>query len=164
VADDRLGGQLDERELLSGFLDWYRGVAEHKVDGLSRAQASEPLTPSGLSVLGVIRHLAWVERLWFRWYFAGEDVPPRRGDDNSASFALEADDTVPSVRAAYLAETQRARAITGRASLDDRSAREHDVYGSVSLRWVLVHMLEETARHAGHLDLMRERLDGRTGD
>jgi hypothetical protein len=164
VADGGLGGQLDERELLSGFLDWYRGVAEHKVDGLSRAQAIEPLTPSGLSALGVIRHLAWVERRWFRWYFAGEDVPLPRGDDTSATFRLEADDTVASVVAAYRAETGRSRAIAGQASLDDRSARAHDLYGSVSLRWVLVHMLEETARHAGHLDLMRERLDGRTGD
>lgn len=164
MADRRLGGQGGERELLSGFLDWYRAVAEHKVEGLSRAQASEPMTPSGLSALGVVKHLAWAERLWFRWYFAGADVSLHPGDDNSVTFRLDDDDTVPSVVAAYRAETQEAWAITNGAPLDELSAREHELFGAVSLRWVLVHMLEETARHAGHLDLMRERLDGRTGD
>jgi hypothetical protein len=163
VAGGALGSQSGERELLTGFLDWYRGVIEAKVGGLSLAQAREPMTPSGLSVLGTIKHLAWVEQLWLRWRFAGEDVPLYTGGDNAVTFRLDAADTVESVLADYRREVERGRVIAA-AALEDVSAREHPVFGYVSLRWVLVHLLEETARHAGHLDLMRERIDGRLGD
>ena len=164
MSDGGLGGQSGERELLAGFLDWYRSVIERKAEGLTLHQASEPMTPSGLSVLGIVKHLAWVERLWLQWRFAGDNASLDPARDNSVTFRLDATDTIESVLAEYRRQIERGRAIAAQASLDDVSAREHDLFGHVSLRWVLVHLLEETARHAGHLDLMRERIDGRTGD
>jgi Protein of unknown function (DUF664) len=165
-VEDSLGVRRDERETLQGFLDWYRAVVEHKVDGLSLAQATTVMTPSGLCPLGVVKHLGWVERGWFRDVFLGEDVEAIDVDgDNSAEFAIGAEDTVDSVVAFYRSEVAQARRIVAEASsLDDLSATSRELGGHVSLRWIMVHMLEETARHAGHLDVMREKLDGRTGD
>ncbi len=124
------------------------------------------MTPTGLSALGILKHLGWVERGWFREIFAGEDVQSIDEDgDNSAEFAISDDDTVESVIAFYRAEVEEARRITREApTLDGLSARQTDYGEHVSLRWVMVHMLEETARHAGHLDLIREEIDGRVGD
>ena len=164
MTDGALGSQGDERETLAGFLDWYRSVVERKAEGLTLAQASEPRTPSGLSVLGIVKHLAAVERLWLQWRFAGEDVAADPGGAGPATFRLDRADTVESVVADYRHECELGRAIAAQAPLDALSVREHDLFGHVSLRWVLVHLLEETARHAGHLDLMREAVDGRTGD
>ena len=164
MTDEAFGGQADERELLTGFLDWYRAVAGRKVDGLSLSQASQPMTPSGLTALGVVKHLTWVERLWFQWRFAGADVELYQGPDNAPTFQLDASDAVAAVLADYEAATDASRAVTAAAALDDVAARPHPIFGPVTLRWVLVHLLEETARHAGHLDVMREALDGRTGD
>jgi uncharacterized damage-inducible protein DinB len=164
VADEAFGGQADERELLTGFLDWYRAVTARKVDGLSLAQASRPMTPSGLTVLGVVKHLTWVERHWFQRRFAGAHVQLYEGPDNAPTFGLDASDTVATVLADYDTAVQESRAVAAAAALDDVAARPHPIFGAVTLRWVLVHLLEETARHAGHLDVMREALDGRTGD
>jgi hypothetical protein len=165
VADDSLGGQAPERELLTGALDWYRAVVIRKVEDLSFEQATRVLTTSGLSPLSIVQHLAWVECVWFRWRFAGEDVSIfTGGSDNSVTFALHAGDVVESVVASYRDAADQARRIVDGAGLDDVSVRESTLHGHVTLRWLLVHLLEETARHAGHLDLMREQLDGRTGD
>lgn len=163
---DVLSTRADERETLTGFLDWYRAVVASKLDGLSLDDAVKVLTPSGLSALGVVAHLAWAERVWFRWRFAEEDVDiALSGDDNDESFTLGPDDTVESVVAIYRDENERARTIvSAAASLDAVAPRESRHHGIVSLRWILVHLIEETARHAGHLDIMREQLDGRTGD
>ncbi len=160
-----LGTQSPERELLTGFLDWYRTIVEQKVEGLSLAEASRQLTPSGLSALGVVKHLGWVEYYWFRYVLVGEDVaaPPRVNDDNAIQFRIEPEDTMDSVLTFYREQCEHARHITSAKSLDDVGVRQSRVADFVSLRWVLVHMIEETARHAGHLDLMREQLDGRTG-
>ena len=166
MDDDALGARGGEVETLSGFLDWYRDVVEHKVDGLTLDQARTVRTPSGLSPLGVVQHLAWVERGWFRDVFSGEDVEAIAPDgDDAAEFAVGEEDTVDSVLAFYRAEADHARRVVdASASLDVLSAKATDFHGYVSLRWILVHMLEETARHAGHLDLMREAIDGSTGD
>jgi hypothetical protein len=100
--------------------------------------------------------------LWFRWRFAGEDVEVA---DSETTFGIDAGDTVDAIVASYLDECERARAIVAAApSLDASSVRAAPFYGTVSLRWTLVHLIEETARHAGHLDIIRERIDGRTGD
>lgn len=163
MNDDVLGVRRPERELLTGFLDWYRQVIANKVEGLTLEQASTVMTPTGLSPLGIVKHLTWVEAAWFRDTFAGEPV----GDEvsNPDSFRLTADDTVESVVAGYHDECAHSRRISDAApSLDAHSAQTAKIRGHVSLRWILVHMLEETARHAGHLDFMRETLDGRTGD
>jgi len=164
--EDSLGVRRGERETLEGFLDWYRAVVERKLEGLAPDDAKRVMTPTGMSPLGVLKHLGWVERGWFRETFAGEDVEAIDIDgDNSAEFATGRDDTVDSVIAFYRAEVEQSRRIcSGAPSLDDVSARETSYREQVSLRWILVHMLEETARHAGHLDLMREELDGQVGD
>jgi hypothetical protein len=165
-VEDTLGVRRNESETLGGFLDWYRAVVERKVDGLTLDQARTVRTSTGLSPLGVVKHLGWVERGWFREIFAGEDVETIDGeDDNSAEFAIGADDTVDSVLAFYRTEVDNSRrVVAGSSSLDDLSAKATKFREKVSLRWILVHMLEETARHAGHLDLMRESIDGKTGD
>jgi uncharacterized damage-inducible protein DinB len=157
-----LGTHAGERELLTGFLDWYRAVVEHKVSDLSLEDASRIMTPTGLSPLGIVKHLGDVERRWFQLRFAGEDVAILRDDD--ADFRIDTDDTVASILEFYRAAARESRRITEGASLDDVSESESPHYGYVSLRWILVHMIEETARHAGHLDLMREQIDGKTGD
>jgi Protein of unknown function (DUF664) len=163
MSDDVLGVRRPEREMLTGFLDWYRQVVANKVEGLSLEQASAVMTPTGLSPLGIVKHLTWAEAGWFRDTFAGEPVGGEVS--NPDSFRLTRDETVESVVAGYHAECAHSRRITDATpSLDDLSARAGEIRGHVSLRWILMHMLEETARHAGHLDLMRETLDGRTGD
>ena len=166
MVDDLLRVRSDERSTLVGFLDWYRAVVEHKITGLSRDQATTVMTPSGLCPLGVVKHLGWVEQGWFRETFAGEDIEMiTDGWDNSPEFVIDPEDTVESVVAFYRTEADHARWLVAAApSLDVLSAKPADVRGHVSLRWIIIHMLEETARHAGHLDLMREQIDGRTGD
>lgn len=152
--------------MLTGFVDWYRAIIERKVRGLTLTDASRALTATALSPLGVIKHLGWVEYSWFRYTFAGEDVepPPREDDDNAIQFRIGPGDTVDSVMNFYRSEGEHARRVTAAAaSLDDLGARASRFMGIVSLRWILVHMIEETARHAGHLDLMREAIDGQTG-
>lgn len=157
-----LGAVGSEAEILTGFLDWYRSVAVRKVEDLPRAAAVAAATPTGLSALGIVKHLASVERMWFRWRFAGEEADVA---DAETTFAVDRDDTVDGIVAAYREEAEHARGIVARApSLDALSVRPAPFYGIVSLRWTLVHLIEETARHCGHLDIIRERIDGRTGD
>lgn len=166
MADSKSVVQADERDSLNGFLDSYRGVIERKLDGLSLTDASQQLTPSGLSVLGVVRHLGWVEHYWFRHCFAGESVapPPREGNDNAIQFRIEPGETVVSILDFYKSEIIHSREVTVAADLlEALSVRENPRFGRVSLRWILIHMIEETARHAGHLDIMREMIDGETG-
>jgi hypothetical protein len=149
--------------MLAGFLDWQRAVVVHKVEGLPTAQASTTMTPTGLSPLGVVAHLAAAEVGWFVETFAGEPVDPAWEDHGS--FRLRSEDTVDSIVAEYCSCCDRSRTIAASAaSLDALSAKSDEFHGRVTLRWVLVHMLEETARHAGHLDIMREAIDGKTGD
>ena len=160
-----LGGQFDERNLLDGFLDWYRGVVENKVGGLALEDATRVMTPTGLSPLGIVKHLGDVEQSWFRQRFAGEEVELPGDDDSHAAFRIDPGETCASVLAFYRESVEHSRRIVNGSSLDALSAGDvHALYGRVSLRWIMVHMLEETARHAGHLDLMREQIDGRTGD
>ena len=162
MTTDHLGGRLDERGLLIGFNDWYRGVIVNKVDGLSLEDATRVMTPTGLSPLNIVGHLAACEIGWFFEKFGGGEIDPFW--EPYGEFQLQGDETVESVLALYGEACARSRAVVqGAETLDDLSALPHDVWGHVTLRWVLLHMLEETARHAGHLDLMREQLDGHTG-
>jgi len=161
-ADDTLGVRLPEREMLAGYTDWGRESIVNKLKGLSLEDASRVMTPTGLSMLGVVKHLEWAECGWFRDTFAGEPIGWEV--TNEESFAITPTDTVESVVAAYREECAHSRRITDAAgSLDDLCARPDEFYGSVTLRWIVLHMLEETAQHAGHLDIFREQIDGRTG-
>ncbi|MFV2084967.1 DinB family protein [Micromonospora sp. LOL_021] len=159
----RLG---DERATLAGFLDWHRRTLELKCGGLDPQQlARRSVQPSALSLLGLVRHLADVERYWFRQVMAGEDAPPRfysqtaPNDDFDGSVADPA--AVTQAWKAWREEIQYAeRFVADAAGLDVTGS---DRRGPISLRWVLTHMIEEYARHNGHADLLRECIDGAVG-
>jgi uncharacterized damage-inducible protein DinB len=153
----------DERATLTGFLDYQRGIVLRKVADLDEDGLRRPMTPSGLTLLGMLKHLAYVEGWWFRSVFAGEDVPfPWSDDDPDADWRAEPDETPVEIEALYRDECDRARAIVAEASLDDTVVSPRG--NTLSLRWILAHMIEETARHLGHADIIREAIDGATGD
>jgi uncharacterized damage-inducible protein DinB len=159
--------QGDERDTLVGFLRWQRETLEMKCAGLdARALARRAVEPSALSLLGLVRHLADVERAWFRRVLAGRDDPPlfySDADLNDDFDGAAADPAlVDEAWAAWRDEVAFAEQF-----VEARDLREtgHDPrYGPVSGRWVLVHMIEEYARHNGHADLLRERIDGAVGE
>ncbi|MFF5225828.1 DinB family protein [Dactylosporangium sp. NPDC000521] len=160
------GGSLvaDERTLLEGFLDWQRAVLVGKCTGLTGEElAQRSCPPSTLSLLGLLRHVTDVEREWFHTRFRGTPVPflYRRADAKDAAFD-EADGA--SAEADYdrlVAQWQSSRAAVADASLDD--AFEDELRGPMSLRAVHLHLIQEYARHNGHADLLRQRIDGETG-
>jgi hypothetical protein len=111
---------------------------------------------------GVVKHLTGVERFWFSIDFAGADLPwPWPDEDPHGNFPLAADDTLVQIVAGYAEECERSRRAIADAGLDDL-ARGPDM--TFTLRYALAHMIEETARHCGHLDLLRESIDGLTGE
>lgn len=149
---------------LGAWLDFYRATLIGKCEGLTEEQLrTATVPPSPLTLLGLLRHLAAVERQWFRIVLAGEDVEKLHGIEDGTGhdggFALD-DTGFDEARVAWTAEVEHARRIC--AELDP------DATGSlggapVSVHWVLTHMIAEYARHCGHADLVRERLDGSTG-
>ncbi len=151
-----------EKETLLGLLDENRAVMVWKLDGLSEEDARRAMVDSGTSLLGVVKHLAWVERWWFSHVFAGEEVDfPWNDDDPDADFRIEDDESIASITSLYEDAVAHSNGIIAAADLDAVAARE--VRGKRSLRWILGHMVEETARHAGHADIVRELIDGTTG-
>ncbi len=155
----RVGG---ERELLCAMVDYQRSVLIRKVGGLDEDDLRRTMTPTGLTLLGLVKHLAYIERYWFQEVFAGEPVAfPWSDDDPNADWRPEPGESAQEIVALYLQEAERSRQISAAAELETMSAHP-DV--AVSHRWVLLHMLEELARHLGHADLMREQIDGATGD
>jgi len=146
--------------MLAGFLDANRREVIRRVEDLDRTTASAVGTSTGLTLLNIVQHLAWCEHAWFEHHLLGS--PWCRIDDD-ASFALLPDDTVASVLGRYRAICDRSRATAASLPLDTLTAVPHAYFGTVDLRWVLVHMIEETARHAGHQDILREQTDGITG-
>jgi uncharacterized damage-inducible protein DinB len=153
----------NERELLTAFLDFERDTVLWKLSGLTEAQLRAPRTPSGMSLLGLVKHLAYVERNWFRIRFLGEPlIVPWRSGDPGGDFRVGLSDTPESVVRFYVEEIAHARRIVAETESLDEIAADPD--RPVSLRWILIHMIEETARHTGHADLMREATDGQTGE
>lgn len=152
----------DERELLTASVDYQRAVLLRKVGGLDEDDLRRVLTTSGLTLLGLVKHLAYVERYWFQVVFFGEDVHlPWSDADPDADWRPEPGESAPEIVALYLTESGRSREIAGAADLDAMSAHAGV---QVSMRWILLHMVAELARHLGHADLMREQVDGATGD
>ena len=155
----------DELATLLGFLDYQRATLAGKCEGLSPEQLrlrADP--PSNLSLLGLVRHLAEVERGWFRQGIAGEDIADIWCSDQSRDADLDEVDTAEVAPAfqAWQAEIDAAQVIATTTPLDATMVhRSGDV---ISLRWVLVHMIEEYARHNGHADLLREHIDGVKGE
>jgi uncharacterized damage-inducible protein DinB len=155
-------GVASEREVLASFLDFHRGVVVRKVADLSISAAHARHVPSDTTLAGLLRHLAVTERQWFQQVLSGHQAPAGEGpDDPDASWSVGAQDTVADLVAAYQLECERSRAAAAAHDLDQ--AVPHPALGEVSLRWIYVHMIEETARHAGHADILRELTDGTTG-
>ncbi|MGW0625639.1 DinB family protein [Streptomyces sp. NPDC002758] len=155
--------RASEKETLHASLDRHRDAVLWKLEGLDDEQLRRPMTPSGTNLLGLVKHLGSVEYGWFVGSFGGEVEPlwfdPYKGEDMSVG----PDETTEQIVSFYgRARAAADRTITGHPL--DALGRPDWRDTSVSLRWVLVHMLEETARHAGHMDIVRELIDGVTGD
>ena len=154
--------EADERTMLEGWLEYHRATLAMKCDGLSDEQLrTRSVPPSTLSLLGLVRHMGGVEYNWFRFWLAGEDPnPPFDGDED---FEVEGADVAEAFNF-WRGECDHARKVLATfASLDDVGAGQ-TVGAGISVRWTLVHMIEEYARHNGHADLLREAIDGTTGD
>jgi hypothetical protein len=155
----------DEREMLTSFLDFQRATLAVKCAGLpAELLRVQPVPPSGLSLLGLVRHMAEVERNWFRPVLEGARMSTifAPGFDPEPAFSDVAGASVTEAFTAWEAECAHARdLVAGAPSLDVTGDR--DGLGRFSLRWILIHLIEEYARHNGHADLLRERLDGATG-
>ncbi|GAA1352719.1 DinB family protein [Catellatospora bangladeshensis] len=155
----------DELRLLTDFLGFLRITAVSKVEGLDRERAAATPIPTSpvVSALGVLKHLTAVERWWLSIEAGGAELPSLWGADADASWQLHDEDTVESVVAEYRAEWElSAKALAGLAA-GDRTRGDHDGRGR-TVRWVLAHLVQETARHVGHLDLLRELADGAKGE
>jgi hypothetical protein len=159
-----------ELELLTQYLDYQRETMLMKTDGLTREQLAQPLPPSTLTLGGLLNHLALVEDSWFEERFVGApEREPWAGVDWDADpdweFRTAADLEPEQVRDRYRQACDRSRAVVAAATgLDQLSVVPRRDGSFFSLRWVLLHLLEETARHAGHADLLREAIDGTVGE
>jgi uncharacterized damage-inducible protein DinB len=152
-----------EKESLRVALDRHREAVLWKVEGLGDADLRREMTPSGTNLLGMVKHLGAVEYGWFCETFGREIEPlPFDDQDPDADLRVRPDETTEDVLAFYA----RARAAADQA-LDELDLEDTGTawFGeTVTMRWVLIHMVEETARHAGHFDILRELIDGLTGD
>jgi uncharacterized damage-inducible protein DinB len=154
-----------ERVQLDAWLDFYRATILEKCDGLNAAQLKErPVTSSRLSLLGIIRHMTFVEQVWFESTFAGRDITEyyKTEGDRDADFNDLDDTAVENVFILYGQVTDLARELSAGHDLDEMAAKPRRGR-DVDLRWILIHMIEEYARHCGHADLIRELIDGATG-
>ncbi|MEU5845632.1 DinB family protein [Saccharopolyspora shandongensis] len=152
----------DERTALLSFLQRQRDLVVWKVSGAPDAVLRAVATPTGLTLPGLVRHLTNVERSWFRRVFAGETglVFDWSDDDPDGDLKVPDEVSVAELLAEYVAESRRCdEVVRAAASLDDVSALR-----DLSLRWVLLHLVEETARHLGHIDVLREQADGFVGE
>ncbi len=154
-----------ERELLRSFLDYHRATLAWKCDGLTDEQLRErSMPPSTLTLLSLVRHMAEVERTWFRKVIAGEDITLVWSPENDYQVAYDATGaTRAEAFAAWQAEVEHARRIEREAESLDVVARNKRWDQDVSLRFVMLHLIHEYARHNGHADLLREGVDGVTG-
>ncbi|MFE2600478.1 DinB family protein [Streptomyces sp. NPDC059396] len=158
-----------EREMLEGWLEYHRETLAVKCAGLDDARLRETsVPPSDLNLLGLVRHMAEVERGWFRNTLADEKAGPiyYTDADQDGDFHPGPDDTWDEAYATWQAEIARARELAAPHALDDFGAgrRTRTTGEPYNLRWIYTHMIEEYARHNGHADLLRERIDGATGD
>jgi len=154
----------DERAALSAWLDSQRATILWKMDGLDDEQLRRVMVPSGLSLLGLVKHLTYAEHVWFvvRLEASGEAPLFQSPDDPDLDFHPQPDETTDAIVAGYKRICDRSRAIL--ASVESLDTTFVDPKrGTMSVRWLMNHMIEETARHAGHADIMRELIDGATG-
>ena len=154
----------DERTSLEAFLDNHRATVVLKVAGLPDELARRRLVASRSTVAGIVQHLAAAERYWFRGRLLGDGwTYPGWDADEDADFDVAGTTTLAEVVMDYELACAESRAVAADLSLDALAAVRGEGGDYVSLRWILLHMVEETARHNGHLDVLRELLDGATG-
>lgn len=156
-------------ELLTGYLDYYREAVLRKLDGMSEHDLRHSGLPSGWVPLALLKHLAYVERRWMRWGFTAEQVDEPWGDHepDSDQWRLDPDDTLASLTTFLHEQGARTAEIVAGASLDTESAvggRFTPGEERPTLIWLLFHLLQEYARHAGQLDVARELADGAVGE
>jgi uncharacterized damage-inducible protein DinB len=152
-----------EKEVLGGFLDHYRRTLLEICHGLSEEELRKPMVPSGTSLLGLVKHLAYTEYGWFQEIIANEKFDyPFDTEDTDADFRIEEGERSEDIFNLYRRACDRSRRAFEEASLDD-TVKNPERSADYNVRWVVVHMIEETARHAGHADIIREQLDGATG-
>ena len=160
--DRREHGVIDERTTLESFLDDYRDIVVRKVSGLSDADAKRRLVPSPTTVAGLVKHLRWAEYGWFDQFLQGKSDDNRRPHERSWEFEIGAGESLPTLIAEYRTQCEKSRRIAAGYPLEHMLP--HGRLGTtVSLRWIYVHMIQETARHTGQIDILREQLDGATG-
>ena len=152
-----------EKESLKVALDRHRDAILWKLEGVGDDDLRRPLVPSGTSLLGLVKHLAAVEYGWFCDTFGRPTEPlPFDDDDPDADLRIEPDETTADILAFYDRARTTADRIVEEIGLEETGMAW---FGEpVTMRWVLIHMVEETARHAGHVDILRELIDGMTGD
>ena len=149
---------------LLGFLRYQRETVIWKLDGLTEEQGRQRHEPSTLTLMGLLKHLADVERTWFHERFDGRDgAAPWDDADPDRYWRVKPDDTIASLITAYRAASAESDMIITAHGLDDVATDFSPGGRSVTLSWILMHMIQETARHVGHADLIREAIDGRTG-
>lgn len=154
-----------EREALNAYLDYYRATVEMKCRGLTSEQArARPMPPSTLSLHGLIRHLAGVERWWFQQNFERRDVPFLffTSANPNLDFEPPSDADFATDLRTWQTECAVSRDIVAAHDLDD-TARPLDWHEEVDLRWLMLRMVTEYAQHCGHADLLREGIDGSIG-
>lgn len=156
----------DEHTIPAGWLDFYRATLRRKCEGLSDTELrTMSVPPSALSLLGLIQHMAEVERNWFRRVLIGEQTPPiydPQADPDGVDGGFDLTDDITFEKAASIWEAEIAEARRNCADLD-LSHTSPFMGDHVTLRWIYTHMTAEYARHCGHADLIRERIDGATG-
>ncbi len=157
----------DPGELLRQYLDLYWDTVWHKVEGLTEADLRRAVLPSGWSMLELLHHLLYVERRWLQWCFLGigEDLPRGDWDLAAGRWAVPEGLAVATIRAEFWAEVERSRRVAADhspATIAQRTRNEGQP--PPTLAWILFHLLQEYARHAGHLDATRELIDGSTGE
>lgn len=154
-------GPVGERTTLGSFLDDYRDIVVRKITGLSDADARRGLVTSQTTVGGLIKHLRWVEYGWFDQLLQERISDNRRTHERSWEFEFLPEESLLTLITEYQMQCEESRRIAARYPLDH--VVPHRRLGAVSLRWIYVHLIEETARHTGQLDILREQLDGATG-
>jgi uncharacterized damage-inducible protein DinB len=166
-TDNRVGPPNfgSERDMLRAFLDYHRATLAMKCDGLTDAELrKQSMPPSTLSLLALVRHMAEVERAWFRRVFEDHDAPMVWSDEIDFQAAYDASaSTRAEAFAAWEAEVENSRRIERAAGSLDLSGYQPRWEEDVSLRMVMVHVLLEYGRHNGHADFLREGVDGTVG-
>lgn len=154
-----------EEETLAGFLQFMRETVVLKCSGLNDEQMRATPTVSSMTLLGMVKHLTIVEKYWFQGVFLDEDVElPWSEEDPNGDWRTHDDDSAEVALAAYVDQCRVSDQIVGEHDLEELAKWAVSDEERRSLRWILTHLIEETARHCGHADILRESIDGVTGE